>query len=163
MSTCVVKFDPRTIAAEVFYLEARQRAVLFSLLLSMWTHEGHIEDNDTFNSRRCGMRQSSYRRALDGLVASGTLQKEGGRLYPGARIQRGMRRVGITPEQRMAVLNSESTCAYCGSVAEPFEVDHIFPASRGGTNHRRNLTLACQPCNAAKRAALPSEWGAVDG
>ena len=59
-------------------------------------------------------------------------------------------------------------CSYCGKrgrfiagkkawwVIEegiaPFEVDHIIPVSRGGTNDYENLTLACRWCNRSKGA-----------
>ena len=42
-------------------------------------------------------------------------------------------------------------CAYCGTVkAERYELDHIVPKSRGGTNRVSNLVVACQSCNIAK-------------
>ena len=28
-----------------------------------------------------------------------------------------------------------------------FEVDHVVPRSRGGTDHKSNLQLLCSPCN----------------
>ena len=42
-------------------------------------------------------------------------------------------------------------CAYCGTArAERYELDHIVPRSRGGTNRVSNLVVACQDCNIAK-------------
>jgi len=41
-------------------------------------------------------------------------------------------------------------CTYCGSEEGPFEVDHIVPRSRGGSNCPSNLTVACRPCNISK-------------
>ena len=31
-----------------------------------------------------------------------------------------------------------------------FEVDHVVPRSRGGTDHKGNLQLLCSPCNRIK-------------
>ena len=31
-----------------------------------------------------------------------------------------------------------------------FEVDHMVPRSRGGTDHKSNLQLLCSPCNRIK-------------
>ncbi len=42
------------------------------------------------------------------------------------------------------------TCAYCGAVDVPLEVEHIVPKSVGGSSRPSNLTLACVPCNRAK-------------
>jgi 5-methylcytosine-specific restriction endonuclease McrA len=41
-------------------------------------------------------------------------------------------------------------CAYCGAENVPFEVEHIHPKSRGGSDRISNLTLACHDCNQAK-------------
>lgn len=42
------------------------------------------------------------------------------------------------------------TCQYCGATDKPFEVDHIHPKSKGGSNRVSNLTLACHDCNQVK-------------
>lgn len=48
-------------------------------------------------------------------------------------------------------------CAYCGAVrAERYELDHITPRSRRGTNRVSNLVVACQDCNITK-GNLPVE------
>lgn len=31
-----------------------------------------------------------------------------------------------------------------------FQVDHVYPRSKGGSDHVANLQLLCQPCNASK-------------
>lgn len=42
-------------------------------------------------------------------------------------------------------------CAYCGTLrAERYELDHIVPRSRGGTNRVSNLVVSCLDCNNAK-------------
>ncbi|MGB3510695.1 MAG: RNA-guided endonuclease IscB [Microcoleaceae cyanobacterium] len=41
-------------------------------------------------------------------------------------------------------------CQYCGVSNKPFEVDHIHPRSKGGSDRVSNLTLACHDCNQAK-------------
>jgi 5-methylcytosine-specific restriction endonuclease McrA len=49
-------------------------------------------------------------------------------------------------------------CTYCGSTEGPFDLDHIFPVARGGTNDASNLTLACASCNRSKGAKTLREW-----
>ncbi len=41
-------------------------------------------------------------------------------------------------------------CAYCGVENAPFEVEHIHPKSKGGSDRILNLALACHKCNQAK-------------
>lgn len=43
-------------------------------------------------------------------------------------------------------------CAYCGSILTPESAtgDHVQPVSKGGKNKRRNIVIACAPCNSRK-------------
>jgi 5-methylcytosine-specific restriction endonuclease McrA len=41
-------------------------------------------------------------------------------------------------------------CAYCAAENVPFEVEHIQPKSKGGSDRVSNLTLACHDCNSRK-------------
>lgn len=41
-------------------------------------------------------------------------------------------------------------CAYCGVENVPFEVEHIQPKSKGGSDRVSNLALACHACNQSK-------------
>lgn len=50
-------------------------------------------------------------------------------------------------------------CAYCGIKNVPFQIEHIVPKIRGGTNRVGNLTLACKPCNQAKGNRTALEFG----
>jgi RRXRR protein/HNH endonuclease len=50
-------------------------------------------------------------------------------------------------------------CAYCGRGETPFELEHIWPRSRGGTSRVSNLALACHACNAAKGDRTAAEFG----
>jgi 5-methylcytosine-specific restriction endonuclease McrA len=49
-------------------------------------------------------------------------------------------------------------CAYCGGKAT--QIDHVMPASQGGTDARRNLAAACAPCNQEKGNRTPAQWKA---
>ena len=50
-------------------------------------------------------------------------------------------------------------CAYCGIGKVPFEIDHLVPRSRGGSNRVSNLVLSCHDCNLAKGDKTAAEWG----
>ncbi len=53
-------------------------------------------------------------------------------------------------------------CAYCGATNVPFEIDHILPRSRHGSNRVSNLALACHACNQAKGDRTAEEFGHPD-
>lgn len=55
-------------------------------------------------------------------------------------------------------------CAYCrASIKKCYEVDHIVPISRGGSNRPANLQLCCPPCNGRKAAADPIDYAKATG
>jgi hypothetical protein len=50
-------------------------------------------------------------------------------------------------------------CAYYGRGETPFELDHVLPRSRGGSNRVSNLVLSCHDCNTAKGKQTATEFG----
>lgn len=54
-------------------------------------------------------------------------------------------------KKRRALLHKEQKglCAYCSEpvILENSTVDHLKPKSKGGTDARENLVMACAPCN----------------
>lgn len=55
-------------------------------------------------------------------------------------------------------------CAYCRAPLQDYEIDHIIPLCRGGSNWPRNLQLTCvSGCNQAKGASDPIEFARTLG
>ncbi|MCT7958854.1 RNA-guided endonuclease IscB [Laspinema palackyanum] len=50
------------------------------------------------------------------------------------------------------------TCVYCGATDKPFNIDHFYPKSKGGSDKVSNLVLSCVDCNQAKSNKLPAEF-----
>jgi 5-methylcytosine-specific restriction endonuclease McrA len=50
-------------------------------------------------------------------------------------------------------------CVYCGRGETAFEIDHVVPRSRGGSNRVSNLVLSCHDCNSAKGDQTAVEFG----
>lgn len=63
----------------------------------------------------------------------------------------------MNPNYPAVALRARRRCEYCKAPEEifnfPFEVDHIFPRSLGGSNATDNLALACPACNLFKSNA----------
>ena len=53
-------------------------------------------------------------------------------------------------------------CAYCDAENGPFEIDHIHPRSKGGSDRVSNLTIACHNCNQRKGNSLVEQFLAKD-
>lgn len=50
-------------------------------------------------------------------------------------------------------------CFWCGQpLPDPYDVDHIVPLAKGGTNFPENICCSCHPCNARKKNLLPDEF-----
>lgn len=58
----------------------------------------------------------------------------------------------FTSEDIRKLFNKQNgRCQYCCcSLEQGFQIDHVIPLSRGGSNWPSNLALACRPCNAGK-------------
>lgn len=49
-------------------------------------------------------------------------------------------------------------CFYCGKAVSDFEVEHMLPKSKGGSNRIDNLTLSCHGCNQEKDTLTAEEF-----
>lgn len=53
----------------------------------------------------------------------------------------------------------DGKCGYCGcNLNGAYEVDHIHPLIKGGTNDPSNLMVCCSPCNDQKGSRSLAEW-----
>ena len=49
-------------------------------------------------------------------------------------------------------------CFYCGKTVSDFEIEHMLPKARGGSNRIDNLTLSCHDCNEKKGTLTAEEF-----
>ncbi|MEH2297005.1 RNA-guided endonuclease IscB [Nostoc sp.] len=66
----------------------------------------------------------------------------------GKEYQQGILQGFETREYLLEKWNRE--CAYCGAKDVPFQIEHIHPRAKGGSNSITNLTLSCEKCNVKK-------------
>jgi 5-methylcytosine-specific restriction endonuclease McrA len=55
--------------------------------------------------------------------------------------------------------SQQKMCACCGvDIVENYQIDHIMPISKGGSNWIDNIQLLCPGCNRAKSDMHPDKW-----
>lgn len=82
------------------------------------------------------------------------------------RAMRSMAEGTHTKEDVLKILNLQKhKCAECRADLRKvgYEVDHIFPLSKGGSNWPNNLQCLCRECNIRKSATDPIAWAAKKG
>lgn len=162
-----------------------ERGAFIDLLCFQW-EDGFIVDDPDRLAKRLGVSTREMRRIWPALrphfeeiqpgrLANPRLEQERASVPPGVdrdalrerwRAGRTVRRermlqaggLAIPVEVRERVLIRDCyTCQGCGA-REGLTIDHKAPISRGGTHDEENLQVLCRPCNASKKALLPSEW-----
>jgi len=136
-------------------MSLEEEAAYLRIVNAIHKHTGPVPDNDRVIA---GLFRTSTRKArslVNALIEAGKLTIEDGKICL----------LGWRDASRSSIPTSvkddiwaEGECAYCGARHVPFEIDHIYPWSKGGTNDRGNLTLACFTCNRSKSAKTLSEW-----
>jgi len=66
----------------------------------------------------------------------------------GVEYQRGT--LWSTEVRQYLLTKWEHRCAYCGTAGLPFEIDHVHPRAKGGSDRVANLVVACHRCNQRK-------------
>ena len=73
-----------------------------------------------------------------------------------------MSKNGFSPTIKSKIFfKTNGYCAYCGGGLDPFihwEVEHVVPRSRGGTDEISNLVPSCRWCNRRKRSKSLDEF-----
>lgn len=123
--------------------------------------------------RTLGLSDEAWESAYEELYASGALYRVPDRYGSmdlvetrdaGNILRMAIGRGGRPSTKEWLELRSEvlyehgHACFYCETTNGPFEIDHIHPVSRGGSNHLRNLVPACKTCNSSKGNKTWDEW-----
>lgn len=61
---------------------------------------------------------------------------------------------------RSVILDSGGKCGWCACalLKQDFEIDHIIPLTRQGSNRADNLALTCPDCNRRKSGKHPAQF-----
>lgn len=154
-------FYPTDFMRGVRGLTPTEVGIYTMILCRIYEENGPIEYHPIRLSAYCGTRESVLTKAVDRLIVLGRIEVQDGMLSDPDMRQVGFRGDAVRkpiPANVRGDVMAEGACAYCGRKEGPFEIDHIMPWSRGGSDSRENLTLACRPCNRSKRDMTPEEW-----
>lgn len=59
----------------------------------------------------------------------------------------------------LQIKSQKRKCWWCGcKLTDSYEVDHLTPLNRGGTNWPNNIVISCKHCNTSRQDRLPHEW-----
>jgi len=52
----------------------------------------------------------------------------------------------------------DNKCYWCLEILNGYEVDHVVPLSKGGSNCKNNIVATCYLCNRQKHSSLVLDW-----
>lgn len=142
---------PRHLTLEEF--GALMRLVIFSSQRGF-----EIEDDEHRLAKIVGVDVRVWKRIRKS-ICHFWVERDGRLIAIGSEFVEDQRRP-IPSHVRTAVFKRDGKCCrYCKNVTGPFEIDHIFPRSRGGSDKAANLVVSCRSCNASKADRTPEEMG----
>lgn len=145
-----------TYMSDTLHLSATEHGA-YLLLIMRYCKDAGLPENEGLIRRYAGLSAGEWAESRDRLLAFFAVDESG---YAAFERAQGLDRKRAIPRRlRSAVYERDGhKCAYCGTETGPFQIDHIFPWSRGGRHEMANLCIACVPCNAVKGALTGEEF-----
>lgn len=160
-----IPFYPSDWLAGTRGLTAAETGVYITLISLMYEREQPIDMPPFRLARLCGCTIPSLSKALATLIEEGkVIETDHGLWSPcidkwAELWLKGSRRPAIPKRILSEVWDRYGACCvYCGDQSGPFDVDHVMPRSRGGSDDAENLVIACSHCNRSKGSRTPEEW-----
>jgi 5-methylcytosine-specific restriction endonuclease McrA len=141
--------------ADTVHMDAVETGALGLLMMAAWKRPLRtLPDDDRLLAKIARVSVARWRKRKAIILAGWRLSE--GQWFMDTRFIDNPR-PSIPPSVRASVLG-EQRCIYCDATEGPFEVDHVYPHSRGGPSIASNLACACKTCNRAKRDSTLEEW-----
>lgn len=162
------KRDPSAALNGMMELSLEERGAYNTVLDLIYSRDGKLPDDDRFISGWMMVDVRVWKRIKATLISRKKLYVEDGFIrneradveVAEALLLRSRIRPSIPMDvKRLVIARDGHKCAYCGTEVGPFQFDHIYPWSRGGSDTANNLCVACAPCNRAKSDKTPDEMG----
>jgi hypothetical protein len=145
-----------TYMADTLHLSATEHGAYLLLIMRYWK-DGGLPDDEGMIRRYARMSVEQWSESRGRLLSFFQADESG---YAAFERAQGLDRKRAIPRRvRAAVYERDGhKCSYCGTEDGPFQIDHVFPWSRGGRHELENLCVACVPCNALKGALTGDEF-----
>jgi len=146
--------------ADTGHLTASEHGAYLLLIMRYWK-DGGLPDDERLIQRYARLSPEQWEESRDRLLSLFDVDASGYASFE--RVQGLDRKRAIPRRLRSAVYQRDGhRCTYCGTEEGPFQIDHVFPWSRGGRHELENLCVACATCNALKGALTADEFmGAI--
>lgn len=150
--------------ADAAHLSMEEHGAYLLLIMTYWQRGKAIEDNDERMARICRTSVEQWLNVRSTIVEF--FEIEDG-FWVHNRIEnelekvRNPRRPKFAEWQRLRELafgRDGRVCSYCRDQTGPFEIDHVIPVCRGGSNNLDNLAVSCCHCNRSKGALTGHEF-----
>lgn len=160
MSLPYYKKYPRDFMEGTITLTFEEKGAYSILLDLIYMRSGRLEDDARWIAGHLGCSVRLWNKVRLALISKGKISCENGYIssddYKELVVSN---RIPLARAIRGIVLARDGyTCQYCESEDGPFEIDHIYPVSKGGSDSLDNLLCACRSCNREKGSKLLSEW-----
>lgn len=138
------------------HLTAAEHGAYLLLIMAYW-RDGGLPEDERITARIARLNKEEWAESRDRLLSFFGVDASG---YAAFERAQGLDRKRSIPRRvRSAVYERDGhKCSYCGIEEGPFQIDHIFPWSRGGRHELENLCVACVSCNALKGALTGDEF-----
>lgn len=146
--------------ADTRRLSTLEHGAYMLLIMDYWRHGG-LPDDDIKLARIAGLTEADWLRFKPTIMRFFEPSIVVGRRAADRACGIGSRswRDAISQAVRATIaIRDGNACVYCGCRTGPFEIDHVFPFSRGGSSKIDNLAIACRPCNRSKGKKTVEEW-----
>lgn len=160
---CRIKAQPKTILSKEEKLERKREQRKKFAIANPEAHQAKLARKREAQRKR---RSQNPKRYVD-------YQREYRKLHPDkiradARVWSANRRARelnaegfcTTKDIEKQMKIQKHLCYWCGVDLKDakYEIDHVIPLSRGGTNYPNNLVISCISCNRRKRNRMPDDW-----
>lgn len=165
MSAPYIPFFAGDYMRDTQHLSTEQHGAYLLMLFTMWTNNGWLPNDDKKLARITRLSGAKWKNNKEDILAFFDIEQDIIRCNKLEFWEIQQKKIAPRPSiplfLRLQILERDNfSCVYCGTKEGPFELDHVYPYSLGGSDTEDNLACSCQCCNRSKGAKTLEEWRA---